>query len=103
MPRSRCGSRTAPELPGLRRMPLDRAVAQRPFKLAEGLQVLGGAPSEGERQRPEPRRGQPVEVMPRIVSDLAASEAAGMPPAAERPQTPLAFRQTTPGMREAVL
>ena len=56
-------------------MPLDRAVAQRLFEQAEGLQILGGAPgdeagaaaapAEGERQRPEPRRGQPVEVVER--------------------------------------
>ena len=33
-------------LPGRRRMPLDRAVAQRLFEQAEGLQVLGGAPGD---------------------------------------------------------
>ncbi len=75
MPRSRCRRRTALELPGLRRMPVDRAVAQRLFEQAERLEVLGGAPgdeagasaapAEGERQRPEPRRGQPVEVVER--------------------------------------
>ena len=47
----------------------------RTFEQAEGLQVLGGAPgdepgaaavrAEGERQRPEPRPGQPVEVVER--------------------------------------
>ena len=56
-------------------MPLDRAVVQRLFEQAEGFQVLGGAPgdeagaaavpSKGERQRPEPRHGQPVEVVER--------------------------------------
>ena len=45
MRRTLC-SRTAPELPGLRRMPLDRAVAHRLFEQAEGLQVLGGAPGD---------------------------------------------------------
>ena len=43
-PCSCCRSGTAPELPGRRRAPPDRAVAQRPFEQAERLQVLGGAP-----------------------------------------------------------
>ena len=51
-PRSRRGSGTGPELPGRRRAPPDRAVAQGPFEQAERLQVLGGAAlSGGQRQR----------------------------------------------------